>query len=137
MKPEVGTEVRLTDNVDFEGTIVVDGDLVFAGTGITLTAVDGFPAVVITGRMLIRAGSETTINGLVVTQGGIVPEDGHALESSTTINGALIAGWLGYDPSLRGDHELNYVTERCSIYDFSSTDEGGDSLPTMKLLEYE
>ena len=137
MKPQVGTEVQLTDDVDFEGTILVEGDLVFAGRGIVLTAVDGFPAVVITARVLIMTGSETTIDGLVVASGGIVPEDGSALGSSTTINGALIANWLGYDPNLHGGHELNYMMEKCRIYDFSSLGEGGDSLPPMKLLKYE
>jgi len=137
LKPEAGTAVSLTDGVDFLGTIVVDGDLVLEGRGVTLTAVDGFPAVVIAGRMLVAPWSETTINGLAVTQGGIVPQDGHAVESSTTINGGLIAGSVGYDPALRGDHTLNCITDKCSIYDFGSTGEGGDSLPTVKLLEYQ
>lgn len=137
LKPVGNERVRLRDNVNFEGTIIIDGDLVIDGQGITLTAVDGFPALITTGRALVSANSEITINGLVVARGGIAPRDGQAEGSSTTINGALIADWLGYDPSLQGNHQLNYNAEYCSVYDFSAQPAGGGPRIALKLIAYD
>jgi len=133
LKPEVGHDVTLTNNVKFQGTILIDGDLVLAGRRISLTAVEGFPAVVTTGRLLIGRNSKATINGLVMASGGIVPQDGRANRSRLVIRGGLVATWLGYDPNLRGRHKLTYVADRCEIYDFSGSSSQG---ATLKILDY-
>ena len=136
LKPEINNLVKIRDNVEFQGTIIIEGDLVLEGVNITITAVKGFPAVVATGRIIVAPGSEATVNGLVVSGGGIVPKDGQGLGSRTTINGGLVSGWIGYDSGLQGVHQLNYEGETCELYDFSDGTADDNPQVTISILDY-
>jgi Tfp pilus assembly protein PilX len=128
-----GQDVRITDGVDFEGTVIVDGNLILEGRGILLTAVNGFPAVVTTGQLKIDPYSQATINGVVMARGGIGAQSAMATGSSTVVNGGIATDVLGYDPTVKGDHKLTYVSESCRLYDFG----GGDSSAvTLTILDY-
>lgn len=136
LKPEINNLVKIMDDVEFRGTIIIEGDLVLEGVNITMTPVKGFPAAVVTGRIIVAPGSEATVNGLVVSGGGIVPKDGQGLGSRTTINGGLVSGWIGYDSGLQGVHELNYEGERCELYDFSDGTAEENAQVTISILDY-
>jgi hypothetical protein len=85
-----------------------------------LTAVEGFPAIVTTGSILISSQSaRLTLNGLVVAEQGIKKGKGNIKNSSSTINGALLCSVGGYDPALVGSHVVNYHRDRACVYDFS------------------
>ena len=117
LKPSGGTLVRLRDNVQFQGTMVIDGDLELKGNNVQLTAVDKYPALIVKGKIYVRENTQTTISGLVVAGGGIVPHEVSS-DSQTEINGGLVAGSKGYDLLLAGQHTLNYDSAKCEIYDF-------------------
>ena len=134
LRGQTGQNVVLTNSVDFEGTMIIDGDLVIQGRNIVLSSVQGFPAIVCMGRVLVAPDSQVNINGLVLAFGGIGPADGWADGSRSVIDGGLVADWLGYDPSLRGDHALSYVAQSCQVYDFGASNQPA---VTMKILSYE
>jgi hypothetical protein len=125
LKPASGNSVTLASNLNFEGTIIIEGDLVIEGANITLTAQEGFPAIITTGRVLIAPGCQVQINGLVVSFAGLMTTDGYADGSQTAINGGLISDWTGYESSLGGTHVLTYEADRCMLYDFSQGGQGG------------
>ena len=131
LKPSDGQNVKLKDNLYFRGTLVIDGNLYIDGTNITLEAVDGFPAVVASGKILTRTDKSATIKGLVKAEGGIVP-DGSADRAVTAINGGLIAAANGYYITLKGTHTLTHVSDRCTVYDFKCR----DALPAVELLTW-
>ncbi len=135
LKPQSGDSVRIHSGVDFTGTIIIDGDLELSGDGIKMRAVRGFPAIVATGKILIADNADVAIMGTVIVGGGVVPLGSRAVGSATVIDGALVAGTVGYDVNLDGIHKLNYVKERTALYDFSA-DENSDELVRMKILEY-
>ena len=127
--------VTIKSNVDFQGTILVEGDLFLKGDNIRLTAVEGFPAVIVTGRLLIAKNASATIDGLVTARGGIAGEDGKARSSRTTINGGLICEWVGYSSGLEGAHELNYDANRCTLHDLSS--DGAQGPGQIEIIDYD
>lgn len=115
-------EVKLKNNLNFEGTIIVNGDVILEGNNITLTAVEGFPAIVASGKVIVKNGARATINGMIVSTGGI-RRSGNTSRSATTINGGLVCAAGGYQNNLMGTHTLNYVEDRCMVYDFSDDPE--------------
>ncbi len=137
LKPEMNNLVQIADDVEFHGTILVEGDLALIGKGITITAQPGFPALVVTGRILIGPGATATIDGVVVCGGGISPTDGQAAGSQTTINGGLICGWAGYDSSLQGVHQLNYEENRGKLYDFRYGSAEDEARVTISILDFQ
>ena len=116
--PKEEKPAKIKDKVDFTGTIITDCDLILDGKKIVLTAVEGFPALVVNGRLIIKEDAQATINGLVVATQGIVSEK-DTKKSKTVINGALLCDERGYDVTLKGEHVLNYSANRCRIYDVS------------------
>ncbi len=131
LKPESGSSVYLDKNLRFKGTLVIHGDLIIDGRNINLEAVDGFPAIVASGRIYVTNNArDVEINGLVKVWGGIMPY-GATNHSSTTINGGLISSYYGHYVSLEGNHKLNYVEDRCAIYDFQPS---GGELPVLDIL---
>ena len=134
LQGDSGDDVTITDGVEFRGTMLVQGNLIVDGRNIVITAEQGFPAIVTTGQLKLAPDCEATIDGVVMTYGGIAPTSGGRAEgSSTVINGGIMANWLGYDPTLRGNHELIYVAESCQLYDLSGTD---SSAVTLRILEF-
>jgi len=127
--------VTLHKDLDFTGTLVLEGDLVLDGANITLTAVDKFPAIVATGKIIITdAARNVTINGAVAAVGGIVTDGQPTGQSSTTIKGALICGSGGYASDLQGAHVLQYDADRARMYDFSQPEES--NIPVVTLLDW-
>ena len=129
--PPSGT-LTLEDDLRFVGTLIVEGDVKIDGTKIDLFAVDGFPALVVTGKVEVNGGAQATIKGVVAVDGGIrpVPEAG---PSTTVIHGAVVSDTVGYDSQLSGTHTLQYNVTRATIYDFSETAE----LPKLKVLRWD
>ncbi len=138
LKPPHGqSQVELTNNIRFEGTFIIEGDLVLAGNNINITAQKGFPAIVATGNVIVNRNAKVTINGVVVAVGGIVPDNRRASNSRTTINGGLISQWNGYASNLRGEHLLNYESERCLLHDFSGGSSESGLNATLEILWYD
>jgi len=132
--PQHGHTVRLTNNLNFTGTLVINGNLVLDGRNITLTAVRGFPAIVATGTVKVtNSARHVTINGNVIANYGIAPS-GRTTRSSTTINGLLISKYYGYKSTLRGTHTLNYEPERSVLYDLTAGPT--NTLPQVSLLNW-
>jgi len=128
-----GEPVYLTRNVDFTGTLVVDGDLVLDGQNIRLTAVAGFPALVVSGNVYVCDGATATINGLVVAAEGLSGK-GNTRKSAITINGGLIATHTAFDSRLTGTHRLNYDPELSRVYDFGG---GNTGLRSLEILRWD
>lgn len=132
LKPSSGNTVKLNNDLNFTGTLIIDGNVELSGKNITLTAVDGFPAIVATGAIRVTNSAENvTINGAVIANQGIIPW-GSTDESSTTVNGAVISDMAGYDSALEGTHVLNYDEDIAKLYDFS--DEPGSVTPVVTVL---
>ena len=134
LDPNVGDTLTLKNNLKFTGTIVVEGDLVLNGENIELTAVDGFPAIIVTGTLYVTdKARNVTINGLVVANQGI-DSDGWTPNASTTVNGAVVSTTVGYNSGLHGNHTLNYDADRAAIYNINSEPE--DRIPKVTMREW-
>jgi cytoskeletal protein CcmA (bactofilin family) len=115
LQSESGQGVTLGGNLNFQGTIITNENLILGGTNIVLTPVEGFPALVVNGKIITTHTARVSIQGLVIAANGIVPYDSGAV-SQTDINGGLLCELRGYDADLSGQHTMNYVPERCQIY---------------------
>lgn len=127
LKPRHGDSVTLARKVDFKGTLIIDGDLVLDGKDIKVTAEEGFPAIVATGRIYVTNDAKATIKGVVVAGDGITSL-GRSDKSKTKIEGSLVTGQRGYDFGLQGDHKIKYEEDRCLLYDFSGNTAGGSGV---------
>jgi len=61
--------LELPGNVDIEGMLVVDGSLRISGVNNTITAAKNFPALLVSGDVIIEGGANLEINGLAVIKG--------------------------------------------------------------------
>jgi len=135
IRPRRGDTVTLHDNLNFTGTLVIDGNVRLDGSNITLTAVNGFPAIVATGSVEVTNDARNvTINGVVCAEEGIVPASFDTSRSSTTINGALVSAVSGYSSSLRGNHVMNYSSELSHLRDLSAARR--DTTPQLTVLDW-
>ena len=135
LNPDDGNSVVLHRNLNFAGTLVIEGDLVLDGRNITLTSVEGFPAVIVTGSIIVtRMARNVTINGVVVAQNGITPDAGGARNSSTTVNGSLICGLGAYDSGLLGSHNVNFNENASQLYNMGESAE--ERVPTVIMTEW-
>lgn len=135
LKPDDGNSVSLHKNLNFAGTLVIEGDLVLDGKNITLTPMEGFPAVIATGSVIVTdAARKLTINGVVVAQNGITPDAGGTTSSSTTINGSMICGSGAYDSGLLGNHKVNFNENASQLYNMGESAE--ERLPTVIMTEW-
>ena len=134
LRPRWGNTVTLRTGLKFKGTLVIKGNIRLAGRNITITPVDGFPAIVATGAVWVTSGArDVTINGLVSADYGILSQ-GWTVRSRTTINGALLSKWRGYSASLMGSHRLNYDADRAKVYDMSVP--SSKRVPTVTVLDW-
>ena len=134
--PQTGDTITVKSNVDFRGTIVVEGNLRLEGSNVQLRAQPGFPVIVVTGQVLIEKNAQTVIEGLVVAQGGFsIASKEHGYSSHTTINGGLISHWMGYDPLLLGAHVISYDEDRCTIHDFTGQQDNHSG--TVVILDFD
>jgi len=135
IRPRHGDTVTLHDNLNFVGTIVIEGNVRLDGANISLTAVEGFPAIIATGSVQVTGDARNvTINGVVCAEEGIVPASSDTSQSSTTINGALAAGQAGYSTSLSGNHVLNYSSRWSRLRDLSAATRS--TTPTVTVLDW-
>ena len=130
LKPQKGKTVTLGDNVHFRGTLIINNDLVLDGRNIELTPVDGFPAIVVNGYVLITRDTQAELNGLVVSTKGFLPQ-GLTESSRTEINGGLLCDRRGYSLQLGGNHVMNFVPEKCRLYDFGNGQEEAASISVL------
>jgi len=131
LKPHRGTSVTIADNVHFEGTLMIDGNLILDGRNIKLDAMEGFPALIVTGTIYVTNRTNLDVRGIVRTGGGLVPL-GSTRHASTDIRGGLIADRQGYSFSLRGSHTLRYEERYATLYDFSGQNV---SATTVRLVD--
>ncbi len=59
----------LAGNVQIDGMLIVDGNLAIQGNQNIITAAKNLPALLVTGDLIIEAGSELEVNGLAVVDG--------------------------------------------------------------------
>ena len=131
--PEVDA-ITIHENLNFTGMLMIEGDLIIDGADITLTAVEGFPALVVTGKIYVTdAARNVTINGLVVVEEGIHSAD-WTPNASTTVNGAVISKTQGYDSGLFGSHTLNYDPEAAAVFDMTVSPD--KRVPIVTVLEW-
>ena len=104
-------------NFTYHGTIVISGDLYIFGTNISITPVNGFPALVVTGKIYLVDNTTFTANGLVYGAQGIMPYIINTAVSQTMINGGFVSGVRGYDSTLQGTHQIVYSAAKCKLYD--------------------
>jgi len=79
-------DVELPGNVNITGMLVVNGTLKISGSNNTITAVKNFPALLVSGDVVVGAGGGLGINGLAVLNGKMqVSSDG----TSVTVFGGL------------------------------------------------
>lgn len=120
LKPQSGSTVTLNENLNFTGTLVIEGNLRLNGGNIVLNAVEGFPAVITTGSVIVtNQARNVTINGLLVAGEGMIPGGTTTSNSSVTINGGLIAGIRGVSSGLLGNHRVTFDSDRAQTYDLS------------------
>ncbi|MGC9455169.1 MAG: hypothetical protein ACP5HU_09930 [Phycisphaerae bacterium] len=119
--PAGGNPVIISDNVHFQGTLVVDGDMVLDGTNIQIEAQSNYPAIVASGQVIINSDAGAEIDGMVIANGGIA---GTGEGSHVTITGGLLTRTMGMSDELKGTQIIQFDSSRCFIYDFS----GGTSI---------
>lgn len=110
----------LTGGLKFQGTLVVNGNLIIDGGDIELKAQNGFPALVVNGYIVLTDRARVTIDGVVYTTRGIIPLGGTS-NSRTTINGALVCPMFGYHETLSGQHVINYRSDKTELFNVNSS----------------
>ncbi len=115
LRPLDGTQVDI-GNLTMRGTLIIDGDLLLKGPTV-LEAVEGFPAIVASGKIYVRNGAVVTIKGLVKSAGGLLPEV-TPVYTTVTIEGGTISSTGVVHPDVRGVNVVRYVKERQTVYDF-------------------
>jgi hypothetical protein len=118
LDPDWGETPTIGDNVTYTGTLVVTGDLLLKGKNIHLTAVNGFPAIICTGRLLIQDNATIVIDGLVVAQQGVAAYNNNSSNSTLLINGGLVTNTTGI-PFMGGTQSINYSQDLADVYNFS------------------
>ena len=96
----------------------VNGDLYMDGANLSFTAVTGFPALVVTGRIYTVDYSSFTSNGLVYAAQGMSPYVFNTVYSTSQITGGFVSGVRGYDSTLTtGSHKITYSASQCKLFD--------------------
>ncbi len=135
MDPPRWTVATLADNLDFKGTIIVNGNLFIDGSNIKLEAADGFPSLVVNGKITVSPRANIQIKGLVYATGGIDKADWHDDTSATsvTIDGGLVSPSEGYHAPINGTFVTRYKGDRCSLYDVQR---GNNRPSTVRLISW-
>jgi cytoskeletal protein CcmA (bactofilin family) len=84
------SDVNMPGSVTINGTLVVAGDLTVGGTN-TITAVKNFPALIVTGQIIMKDNSSLVINGLAQVGQQITHDSGTANASIYVTGGLFIA----------------------------------------------
>jgi Tfp pilus assembly protein PilX len=119
-------DLIIKNDVNFQGTLIIQGNLELEGDNITLRGEPGFPALIITGDVILHGSNKhRTIHGSVVV-GGWVRQDGDNQDSTLTINGALIFKDGGtFSPLLsEGSVTVNYDSPKGRIRELANETAG-------------
>ena len=90
-------EVELPDNVNIEGTLVVNGDLRVSGVNNVISAVKNFPALLVSGEVVIEDGGTLEVRGLAQIGQRITVSSG---ARNLNINGGLFIANGGIEGSV-------------------------------------
>ena len=82
--------VTLSGDVAIKGLLVVTGNLTVRGSNTTnaITAVKGFPALLVRGDVIVESGGRLTVDGLAVIEGKVLVS---ASAGRVTVTGGLLA----------------------------------------------
>ena len=80
--------MSINGDVAINGTLVVGGDLTIRGTNNVITAEKNFPALVVTGQVVMEDGGELVINGLAQI-GGPITDDPNTTDANISVTGSL------------------------------------------------
>ena len=83
--------VNLGGNVTINGTLVVNGDLTISGTNNVIIAEKNFPALLVSGKVIMADGGTLEIKGLAQIAGGIVISGGSQNVGIDVVGGLFIA----------------------------------------------
>jgi hypothetical protein len=83
-------DVNMPGNVTINGTLVVSGDLTVSGEN-SITAEPSFPALLVTGQVIIEDGGSLVIRGLAQIGQGVSIDAGAASANIDVIGGLFIA----------------------------------------------
>ena len=81
-------DVNMPGNVTINGTLVVDGKLTISGSNNIITAEKNFPALVVTGEVIMEDDASLVINGLAQI-GQVISIDAGAATASIEVTGGL------------------------------------------------
>jgi len=84
-------DVNLPGNVSINGMLVVDGDLKVIGANNTITAVKNFPALLVSGEVIVEDGGTLEINGLAQVGQKLVISGSAANVDIDVVGGLFIA----------------------------------------------
>lgn len=85
-------DLEIQGNVNISGMLVVDGELRISGTNNSITAVKNYPALLVTGSMVIEDGASLMIKGLAQIGQTIVIEAGAQNVDIDVIGALFVAG---------------------------------------------
>ena len=80
--------VSLNGDVAINGTLVVGGDLTIRGTNNVITAEKNFPALLVTGEVIMEDGGSLVIQGLAQI-GGPITDDPNTTNANISVTGGL------------------------------------------------
>jgi len=108
-------QLELGSNVIIDGTLVVDANLVITGTGNRITAKKNFPALLVSGKLIIRGGLE--INGLAIVTQQVVDPNAVVVASNATvdIHGGLFIQNGGISASSSSLININASPQKAAI----------------------
>ena len=114
----VNSDFELKTGAVLNGTLVIKGNLQINGTGIQVTAVQDYPAIVMTGYIWFTNNSDAaTINGSVICPVGIYD---NLRVVNLTVNGTCIMGYgfntIGTTDQIR----FNWDANRSTFWDFEN-----------------
>jgi len=93
------SDVNMPGNVTIDGTLVVNGTLRVSGTGNVITAEKNFPALLVTGQVVMDNGASLMIQGLAQIGQDISIESG-ATSANITVKGGLFIALNGITSEL-------------------------------------
>ncbi len=133
-------DLVLAGNVQIEGMLVVDGNLIIRGDGNVITAAKNLPALLVTGDVIIEDGGGLNVDGLIVVDGDVwISADSNNIgvlgglfvagsiaqttaDSSGNNNGVLYGGpvWHPSGGKAGGALEFNGVSDYVAVANSSS-----------------
>lgn len=84
-------DVNMPGGVTINGTLVVNGDLTVSDANNFITAEPNFPALVVTGQVIMKDGSSLVIQGLAQLEQGVSIDAGAASANINVTGGLFIA----------------------------------------------